>query len=180
MLIEPYCALDAHSSSTICAYNAHDFSVLQMHNWEMDIDWFKRRKRDKRVTDLQIAEAFGVERSVVNKAMNGKVALDAYKADRIATLLETSPEEILYRAGVPIRDPAVSWLPSATVLTSALAALLETVGIDPFEDERAQKLARLFPDALRRSSALHEGLAADLGSYPAESSPDVGEDRRSA
>lgn len=45
---------------------------------------------------------------------------------------------------------------NASVLTAAFATLLESVGISPYEDERAQKLARRFPDALRRASTLHE------------------------
>lgn len=86
------------------------------------------------------------------------------------------------------RDPGdyiVGWtaaarLPSATVLTSAMAALLETVGVDPFEDERAQKLARRFPDALRRFSTLHEGLTEDSDSPHEEAPLDRGEDRPAA
>lgn len=164
------CAFDTHSSSAACAFNAHDFSVRLLHYAGMDIEWFKSRKKARGLTDATLAEAVGVERSVMNRWMNGKVGLDAYKADRVATLLDATPEEILYRAGVPIRDPAASWLPNATVLTTALAMLLDSVGVDPYEDERARKLARQFPNALRAAADLRSDLDDDDDS-PLEVSP---------
>ena len=50
-------------------------------------------------------------------------------------------------------------LPNAAVLTSAFAVLLDSVGIDPYQDERAQKLARQFPNALQRVSTLRADLS---------------------
>lgn len=60
-------------------------------------------------------------------------------------------------------DPALR-LPSAAVLTSAFALLLESVGIDPFLGERAQMLADKFPSALRSVITLRADLAEDGGS----------------
>lgn len=120
----------------------------------MDVEWFKSRKSAERVTDREIAEALGVERSVANKIMNGKVALDPYKADKVATLLKASPEEVLYRAGVPISPPADA--ASEALLTVTFEALLESLEIDPGEGERAQKLAQSFPGALRDFAAARQ------------------------
>lgn len=66
-------------------------------------------------------------------------------------------------------------LPSATVLTSTFASLLSTLGIDPYEGERARKLARQFPDALQEILALHDRLADDANSSDEEDSRDLGE-----
>ena len=70
-------------------------------------------------------------------------------------------------------DPSLR-LPNATVLTSTFASLLSTVGIDPYEGERAQKLARQFPDALREMLALHDRLAVDANSSDEDGSHDLG------
>lgn len=153
----PSCAFDAHSSRDLCAFYAHDKFVRLLHYWGMDVEWFKSRKSAERVTDRAIAEALGVERSVANKIMNGKVALDPYKADKVAALLKASPEEILYRAGVPISPPADA--ASEALLTATFEALLESLEIDPREDERAQKLASSFPGALRDFAAARQRLA---------------------
>jgi phage repressor protein C with HTH and peptisase S24 domain len=66
----------------------------------MDSDWFKSRKRDLSVTDAALAEALGVERSVANKVVNGKVAFNARRAEAVATLFQVSRDEVLFRAGI--------------------------------------------------------------------------------
>lgn len=108
-------------------------------------------------------------RNFVNNGQDKRMSADVFVG--IVAALGRDPLDYIRGA-----DPALR-LPSATVLTNALAALLETVGIDPFEDERAQKLARRFPDALRQFSTLHEGLADDPGSNREEAAPDRGEGR---
>lgn len=108
-------------------------------------------------------------RNWVNNGQNKRLSANVFAG--IVSALERDPAR--YIVGIA----PFSGLPSATVLTSAMAALLETVGIDPFEDERAQKLARRFPDALRRSSTLHAGLTEEQDSLPGEASPDRGADR---
>ncbi|WP_010337811.1 hypothetical protein [Sphingobium yanoikuyae] len=92
----------------------------------------------------------------------------------IAAALEKNPAE--YAIGLPFE----ATLPNATLLTSAFAMLLDTVGIDPFEDGRAQKLARQFPNALQRVSDLRAGLGSDVDSTPVEALPDPAEDRPAA
>lgn len=94
------CASNAQSSSDLCAYYAHDKIVRGMHNAIMDSEWFKSQKKAQRVTDAELAEAMGVERSVANKVVNGKVAFDARAADKIADLFSTTRDEVLFRAGV--------------------------------------------------------------------------------
>lgn len=71
-------------------------------------------------------------------------------------------------------------LPSATVLTSTFAILLDSLGIDPYEDGRAQKLAASFPDALQSIAALHTQASDDRDSRPAEAARAVGEEKSPA
>jgi len=105
-------------------------------------------------------------RNFLNNGQDKRLSADVFVG--IVAALGRDPVEYIKGADVAMR------LPSAAVLTNAIAALLETVGIDPFEDERAQKLARRFPDALRQVAALHEGLAEDSGLSRAEAAPDPG------
>jgi len=153
----------------LCAFNAHDNVVRLLHYWGMDVEWFKSRKKARRLSDADIAAAVGVERSVMNKWLNGKVALDAYKADKIAEALGATPEEILYRAGVPITPPIEA--ASEALLTATFEALLETLEIDPREDERAQKLALSFPGALREFAGARRRLAEGQAPYRAADAP---------
>lgn len=111
-------------------------------------------------------------RNFVNDGRDKRMSAEVFVG--IVAAMDRNPAEYVRGAASGLR------LPSATVLTSALAALLETIGIDPFEDERAQKLARRFPDALRRFSTLHEGLAEGLETPLGEAPPDPDEDRPAA
>lgn len=125
----------------------------------MDIEWFKNRKKVMRLKDADLASAMGVERSVANKILNGRMSLPVYRADKIAELLDVTAEEILWRAGVPISPPLE--LVNVSVLTATFALLLDSLGIQPHEDERAQKLALSFPGALKRVADAR-ALAADV------------------
>ncbi len=71
----------------------------------MDVEWFKAQKRDLKITDAALAEALGVERSVANKVVNGRVAFNARRADPVARLFQTSRDEVLFRAGVATEPP---------------------------------------------------------------------------
>lgn len=71
----------------------------------MDVDWFKSAKADAGVTDAALAEALGVERSVANKVANGRVALNARRADAVAALLKVPRDELLFRAGISAQQP---------------------------------------------------------------------------
>lgn len=120
MLMAASCALNAHSSRGLCAFYARDNRSPLSQYWGMDVRWFKDRKADRKVTDQALADAMGIERSVANKIINGKVMLDAYKADRVADLLGSTPEEVLYRAGVPISKPESRWRPSEDTVRMVL------------------------------------------------------------
>lgn len=76
-----------------------------MHKTAMDTEWFKDRKKMMGVTDAALAEALGVERSVANKVANGKVAMNARRADDVAKLLQVSRDDILFRAGISTQEP---------------------------------------------------------------------------
>lgn len=94
------CAPDAHSSIQKCAQYAQDFAVRRMHKRHMDTEWFKQRKKALKVNDEKLAEVLGVERSVANKIVNGKVPFNAKKAAAVAELLGETTQEILSRAGI--------------------------------------------------------------------------------
>lgn len=74
----------------------------------MDVDWFKARKKERGVTDAALAEALGVERSVANKIINGRVAINGRKLPAVARLLDVAEEELRFRAGFSATPPALS------------------------------------------------------------------------
>jgi transcriptional regulator with XRE-family HTH domain len=74
----------------------------------MDKEWFKARKRQVKVTDQDLADAIGRDRSVVNRIVNGEVRFDLVFVDGFSRLLEVSPEELLSRVGVPSADNLAS------------------------------------------------------------------------
>ncbi len=63
--------------------------------------------------------------------------------------------------------PELSW-PNATVLTSTFAILLDSIGVDPYVNERAQKLAAQFPYALRSIEELHGKTDVSIQNRAAE------------
>lgn len=71
-----------------------------MHNACMDIDWFKSRKKELRITDAMIADKLSVDRSVVNKILNGKVEITGRRIDQFAMLFKVDRDEIMRRAGI--------------------------------------------------------------------------------
>lgn len=66
----------------------------------MDVAWFKARKQEVGVTDAALADVLGVERSVANKVVNGKVPMNPRRLEEVAKLLEVEPEELLFRIGL--------------------------------------------------------------------------------
>lgn len=71
----------------------------------MDVEWFKAAKAGAGVKDAALAEAMGVERSVANKVVNGKVPLNARRVDAVAELLKVPRDELLFRAGISSTQP---------------------------------------------------------------------------
>jgi hypothetical protein len=80
-------------------------------------------------------------RNMVNNKQDKRLSAEVFVS--IARVLGKSPADYVVGA---VSGPH---LPNATVLTSTFAVLLDSIGIDPFEDARAQKLAAQFPNALR-------------------------------
>lgn len=78
----------------------------------MDVEWLKARKKNLGVTDTALAEALGVERSVANKVANGKVTMNARRADAVAALFAVSRDEVLFRAGLSSAPAAAPVLAS--------------------------------------------------------------------
>lgn len=71
----------------------------------MDSDWFKDRKKAMRITDSALANVLGVERSVANKVVNGKVPMNARRVDAVASLFDVTRDEMLFRAGISEAPP---------------------------------------------------------------------------
>jgi len=71
----------------------------------MDVEWFKERKREKGVTDADLASALGVERSVANKVANGKVVMNVRRIDAVAKLLGVARDEMMFRVGLSAEQP---------------------------------------------------------------------------
>lgn len=66
----------------------------------MDIEWFKDRKKELKLTDVSIGEALGRDRSIANRLINGKLAPDLNHVDGLAKVFRVNREEILQRLGV--------------------------------------------------------------------------------
>ena len=98
-----------------------------MQDRHMDVEWFRARKRERGVTDSDLAEALGVERSVANKVVNGKVAMNARRADAVAKLLGASRDDVLFRAGISAEPVELITAPDQPIMQSADAG--ETVEI---------------------------------------------------
>lgn len=66
----------------------------------MDTEWFKARKKALKVTDAEIASEMHVDRTVVNKMLNGNGELTGRRIDVLARILRVSRDEIMERAGI--------------------------------------------------------------------------------
>ncbi|TCM17236.1 hypothetical protein EDF56_106352 [Novosphingobium sp. PhB165] len=108
-------------------------------------------------------------RNFANNGQDKRMSAEVYAG--IVHALGKSADYYIRGATTPYRPP------NAAVLTSTFAMLLDSLGIDPFEDGRAQKLAAQFPGALKRIEDLHAQTAADLEHLRGEETPDVGEDQ---
>jgi phage repressor protein C with HTH and peptisase S24 domain len=72
----------------------------------MDVEWFKSKKKERRVTDAALAAALGVERSVANKVVNGRVAINVRRIGAVAELLGVAADELMFRTGLSADAPA--------------------------------------------------------------------------
>lgn len=100
-----------------------------------------------------------VYRNLMNNGQDKRVSAEVFLG--IVNALGKSPFDYVYGMNEKLA------MPSARVLTTTFAVLLDSVGIDPYEDGRAQKLAALFPSALRSISDLQAGSAAFGETTPA-------------
>ena len=121
------CAFGAHSSIRKCAHYAQDIFPASVHNTHMGIEWFKARKEDLGLNDADIAALIGRDRSVINKALNGKKGIEPSYIDGLAKALQASKIEILYHAGYLDAMPRI---PSESELASMLKSAQDEVGLD--------------------------------------------------
>ncbi|WP_143066867.1 helix-turn-helix domain-containing protein [Sphingobium sp. YR768] len=131
-----------------------------------------REIKRKGIAPTTLSQSVGKSKSLVKEILEDGKDIKLSTLTRLANALEIDVRDLLPGASIA--------LPNANVLTSTFAMLLESVGIDPFQDERAQRLARQFPNALQRVSDLHAGLSEGASSAPSEASPDPAGDRPAA
>lgn len=152
-------------------WDMESYPELDMEKLKADMAAFVERKSGRK---LSLAASGGKNPDFYRNFVGGqdkRLSADVFM--RIVNALGRNPAE--YFVGL---DPKLS-LPSATVLTSTFAILLDSVGVDPYEDERAQKLAARFPDALRSIADLHSRPRAD-DSPLEEGAPDAEADHLGA
>jgi phage repressor protein C with HTH and peptisase S24 domain len=136
-----------------------------MHKAAMDTEWLKNRKKALGLTDASLAEAFGVERSVANKIVNGKVPLNARRADAVAELLGESRDEVLYRAGISSSPPVVDQAFGQGKRTAASYA--------PPSPEKPAAATADTGDAIEMVDIQHIDMAYGLGTTFAVDYPDI-------
>lgn len=131
------------------------------------------RQSIKDMTQADLADLVGTNANMIGYLESGKRALTVEWMRRLAPHLRARPSDLI--DAMP--DDVSLGAPSATVLTATVAMLLESVGVDPFEDERAQKIAKQFPRALRSVAALHAKTVDPDAITPEEEVPADDEDR---
>lgn len=141
------------------------------HYADMAGNGIARLRKIKGLSQDELAEAIGTTRNALGKLERGDRRLNMDWIEKIAAKMGVEPYEILITEGSPVLAPQ-EWPPSGPVLTSTFALLLDSVGIDPDEDERAQKLARQFPSALKHVADLRGGLGSAAGKPPVKAPPD--------
>ena len=104
-------------------------------------------------------------RNFVNDGQDKRLSADVFAG--IVRALGRNPAD--YIVGMDQRFT----LPNATVLTSTFAVLLASLEIDPYKDERAQKLAAQFPDALKSVADLQSRSIAASSAPPEEDALDA-------
>jgi DNA-binding XRE family transcriptional regulator len=130
----------------------------------MDIEWFKKRKRELGVTDADVAETLGVERSVANRVMNGRVAMNFRRAKQMANLFQVPVDELFFRLGVADRQSVGAAVKNSSVSGDipvwgkvATGVWLEETFIEPDDDCRPSVPYDRMPGDMG-----HEGLFGGL------------------
>jgi transcriptional regulator with XRE-family HTH domain len=144
-----------------------------MHKAAMDTEWFKAKKKERGVTDEALAQALGVERSVANKVVNGRVAFNARRADAVASLLKVNRDEVLFRAGIAGSAPSVPDAPptrtadqgeTVEIIQLDLALPMGTgATIDDYIEEEPRLFDLAYIRAFTRTPAHRLRLARGVG-----------------
>ena len=132
----------------------YDFSFVR--------DALAREIERKGIAPTTLSQQVGKSKSLVKEILEDGRDIKLSTLTRLANALEISVCDLLPGASTA--------LPNASVLTATFGLLLNSVGIDPYEDERARKLAVQFPDALRDMIDLHNRSREAASSIPAEAS----------
>lgn len=115
-------------------------------------------------TASEAAEALSIPVPTYIQHENGGRGFPASRAPLYARKFKVTEQWLLYGKGAgpdtvveaPLKFVRMSVeVPSAPVLTAMFAGMLDQIGLDPNEDERAEKLARIFPGALEAASLPH-------------------------
>lgn len=70
----------------------------------MDAQWFKKRMRELRVTQEDIARQLGRDRSIVSRILTGTQPMGLKEARVFSQMLDVPLGEVLRRAGQPVTD----------------------------------------------------------------------------
>ncbi|MDR7101494.1 S24 family peptidase [Croceicoccus sp. BE223] len=141
----------------------------------MDTRWIKDRKKARGITDAALADALGVERSVANKIVNGKVEINARRVEALAELLDVSRDEMLFRAGITstrMEPEIVSQVPSSELVQIQKLDLSLSMGpgtlIDGYVEAEPVTFDLAFIRAITRSPSDKLRLVTGIGDsmYP--------------
>lgn len=125
-----------------------------------------RKKLKPKTTQADIAERMGVTVPQVSRWENGVDGIPSQRIDAILAAYQGTLEELFgsgEAAGLLAPTPSVRTitmavnLPSEALLIGVMTALLDQIGVDPHEDDRAQTLAELFPDFFQFAVSWTEG-----------------------
>lgn len=115
----------------------------------------KQRRKELKLTQAAIAERLNCSEGQISRWENARDGIPSQRIDAILKAYEATFDELFGSgevAGIVPTPPPLRTilmpvaLPSEEILTGIMWVLLEQLGLDPAEADRAQKLAQLFPD----------------------------------
>jgi transcriptional regulator with XRE-family HTH domain len=69
-----------------------------------------RIRKDRGLTQEQLADAIGVRKLQIFRYENGQAGVDLALVDRIAEVLQVSVEELLFQAPTPEQTEIIAWV----------------------------------------------------------------------
>jgi transcriptional regulator with XRE-family HTH domain len=126
--------------------------ALVGHNAPMIQNNIATLRKRAGLSQTELATRIGTTLNMMGKLERGERTLDMDWIEKIARALRVQPYELIGPiSSNPAPAPATSVvslpvsLPSEGALREMFVDLLETIDVDPHQDERAERLARSFP-----------------------------------